>query len=365
MSLKNEILNLILYKQSLYRARKSSSILKDVDVKPITKEQKDMIKSVWGNVKIDPKWMSYFNETRMEGAAWSPYYIPDNIQYGIIDLFYSDYRKCRIIEDKNLNDLLYSELSQPKTILRKVSHPKSGTIFLDKDFCILSENQVLNLLTDGNLIVKPSIDSGGGKGVCLFLESNNEKEILKTILSHSDVIVQKVAKQHIEMESLNKSSLNTIRFVTFINGNCVHILSAVARMGSNKSHIDNASSGGLFCGIDNDGRLKKVGYNLKLNRFEKHPDSGIIFEGYPIPAFKELCSVVTSLATRFYGFSRLISWDLAVGVNGSPMLIEANMTFGGVDIPQIANGPLYGDLTKDVIKEVFSNKRNIWLSKFI
>ena len=47
------------------------------------------------------------------------------------------------------------------------------------------------------------------------------------------------------------------------------------------------------------------------------------------------------------------------------MLIEANMTFGGCDIPQIANGPLYGDLTNDVIKEVFSIKKNILLSKFI
>ena len=365
MSLKNEILNLIKYKQSLYRARKSSSILKDVNVIPITKEQKDMIKYVWGNVKIDSKWMSYFNETRIEGTEWSPYYVPDNIQYGIIDLFYSDYRKCRIIEDKNLNNLLYAELNQPETVLRKISHPKSGTIFLDKDFCILSENQVLNLLSDGNLIVKPSIDSGGGKGVSLFLDSNNEEDILKSIRSHTDVIVQKVAKQHIEMESLNKSSLNTIRFVTFINKDGVHILSAVARMGNNKSHLDNASSGGLFCGINNDGTLKSTAYNLKLNKFDKHPDSGIIFKDYNIPSFEDCCNIVTSLAPKFYSFSRLISWDLAIGVDRTPMLIEANMTFGGVNIPQIANGPLYGSLTKDVIKEVFSDKRNIWLSKFI
>lgn len=361
---KTYLINLISYKQSLYRARKASLILKDIDIPPITKEQKKMIESVWGKIKIDTRWISYFNMSRADKAEWSPYYVPDNLQYGIIDLFYSNYRNCRIIEDKNLNNLLFSEIEQPETILRKISNI-SGTIFLDKNYHIISEKQVLNLLSDGNLIVKPSVDSGGGKGVSLFLDSDNEKEILKYIQCCSDVIVQKVARQHESMEAINATSLNTIRLVTFINKDGIYILSAIARMGSNKSHLDNASSGGIFVGINNDGTLKSTAYNLKLNKFDKHPDSGIIFKDYNIPNFKECCDIVTSLAPKFYGFSRLISSDLAIGISGKPMLIEANMTFGGVNIPQIANGPLYGEMTKDVIKEVFSDMKNIRLSKFL
>lgn len=364
MSIRNILTDIITYKQSLYRSHKSALILKDIDLPPITKEQKKIIKSVWGEVKIDTRWFAYFNMYRTDDCEWTPLFIPDNLHYGIIDLYYSNYRKSRIIEDKNLNNLLYSEIYQPETVLRKISN-RNGYIFLDKDYHIISENQVLNLLSDGNIIVKPSIDSGGGKGVNLFLDSNNEKEILKHMQCSSDFIVQKIAKQHETMSALNESSLNTMRLITFIHKDGVHILSAVARMGSDKSHLDNASSGGIFCGINNNGTLKSTAYNLKLDKFDKHPNSRIVFKDYNIPGYKECCDIVTSLAPKFYGFSRLISWDLAIGIDGIPMLIEANMTFGGVDIPQIANGPLFGDLTNEVIKEIFSDKKNIWLSRFI
>ena len=40
------------------------------------------------------------------------------------------------------------------------------------------------------------------------------------------------------------------------------------------------------------------------------------------------------------------------------LVIESNMNFGGCDIPQIANGPLFGDYTQKMIQEVFSRKQN-------
>ena len=67
----------------------------------------------------------------------------------------------------------------------------------------------------------------------------------------------------------------------------------------------------------------------------------------------------------------MLLWNVTnnqLGYNSSntnePSLIEANMNFGGYDIPQIANGPLFGDYTKQMIKEVLSNKKNKYYRRY-
>lgn len=55
---------------------------------------------------------------------------------------------------------------------------------------------------------------------------------------------------------------------------------------------------------------------------------------------------------------RLISWDIAIDENDSPVLIEANLFVGELEFHQLNNGPIFGEETEDILKEVFqSNKR--------
>lgn len=54
--------------------------------------------------------------------------------------------------------------------------------------------------------------------------------------------------------------------------------------------------------------------------------------------------------------SRLTSWDLTVDKNEEPVLIEVNLAYGGLFFHQIANEPVFGDLTKKVLSEVLNNK---------
>ena len=62
------------------------------------------------------------------------------------------------------------------------------------------------------------------------------------------------------------------------------------------------------------------------------------------------------LGSRLTSFSRLTSWDLSVNENGEPILIEVNLAYGGLFFHQIANGPVFGDLTEDIIREVIKKK---------
>lgn len=48
--------------------------------------------------------------------------------------------------------------------------------------------------------------------------------------------------------------------------------------------------------------------------------------------------------------------DIAVTDDGEPVLIEVNLAYSGVDLFQMANDPLFGDRTEEVISEVFADK---------
>jgi len=55
----------------------------------------------------------------------------------------------------------------------------------------------------------------------------------------------------------------------------------------------------------------------------------------------------------------LVSWDIAINKNNEPVLIEYNLSYQGTINSQIANGPLFGDLTDDVLAEVVRRRNKI------
>lgn len=125
-------------------------------------------------------------------------------------------------------------------------------------------------------------------------------------------------------------------------------------MGANKSRVDHPSTGGYSCGIRPDGKLDKLAYDSHGKSFSNHPQ-GYRFEDGFIPSFKSVTAIIRSEHIKFPHF-RLISWDFAIDKNTIPILVEYNLGFQGLNPHQLNNGPLFGDLTNEVLKEVF-NKR--------
>jgi hypothetical protein len=140
-----------------------------------------------------------------------------------------------------------------------------------------------------------------------------------------------MVKQHPELNKLNPSCLNTIRFETFIDkdGN-IEIISAYLRMSTSNHYVDNISSGGCKVTIDlQTGKLKKEGYprfgsnGTKL--YTAHPVTKTVFEGFSIPFFAEAKALVLRVASFMPGL-RLVGWDMAIGESG-PVLIEGNSDY--------------------------------------
>lgn len=167
-----------------------------------------------------------------------------------------------------------------------------------------------------------------------------------------DLVVQEPIKQCKELNSVNSSSVNTVRILTLLRNKEVKAYSAVLRMGIDGAKVDNASSGGITCGINSDGTLKDVAYSAKGVKYELHPTSGVNFGTIKIPSYGKAVDLVKSIHPRL-GHFKLVSWDIAIDEYNEPVLIEANLHYGELDFHQLNNGPLFGDDTEEILNEVF------------
>lgn len=173
-----------------------------------------------------------------------------------------------------------------------------------------------------------------------------------------DLVIQKGIIQSKTLSLLHQSSVNTIRHMSFMSKTGeVKILSSILRMGAGGSKVDNASSGGITTGIEADGRLKSVAYSVVGNKFNEHPSTHIKFSNIVVPNFDKTIDLVLKAHPKFPHF-RLISWDIALGENDEPILLEANLCDGELDFHQLNNGPIFKEHTKEILNEVFGVNSN-------
>ena len=171
-----------------------------------------------------------------------------------------------------------------------------------------------------------------------------------------DFIIQELVHQHNTIASLHKNSLNTIRLMTLVFENKSIVLSAILRMGRDGAQVDNATAGGLFCGINDNGRLKSIGYDYHGNVFHNYHPQGARFEDIVIPNYNTVKNRATDLASRIAHTSRLVSWDFCIDNNGNVMLVEANLSWCGFEFHQMCNGPIFKELTIPILQEVINKK---------
>lgn len=337
--------------------------LKKLNLPVLTHEQKQKVQEVWKGIRVDYRWFAFFNLFNEEGREWTPLYMPSNLYYSLVDMHYTDYKKCRTIEDKNLNSLFFYDVKQPKTMARI-----TGGVLLDGDFKrITTEELGKRFSPDNGYIIKPSIESGGGKSIMVYKAGDKDKfeNFIGEITTYNNCVVQEFASQHEQLASLHPSSLNTIRIMTFFHDGKTRAISTIIRMGAGGGKIDNASAGGIFVGVDKMGNLKNIAYNLYGDVFKQHPTTGEHYEEHHVPGFDKLLQLAENLHYRFLNFTRLISWDFAIDAEGDPILIEMNATYGEISFHQMCNGPIFGDMTNEVINEVFDKKAKMLSRWFV
>ena len=159
--------------------------------------------------------------------------------------------------------------------------------------------------------------------------ADSDPEILQTILEKSrntSYLLQESVTQHPEVSRIYPHSINTIRLITYLDRwQQVHPLAAYMRLGVGGAYVDNASAGGIFVRIDPvreviTGRaIHKLEHGTKTYR--RHPDTGCLFEGTPLPFLKETLTMTEKAALCFS--TRIVGWDVALSDQG-PVIIEGN-----------------------------------------
>lgn len=158
---------------------------------------------------------------------------------------------------------------------------------------------------------------------------NGKKVSLNEILSHKDeLIVESLIQQTEQFKNLNKTSVNTVRFMTTLypNGEA-KVIATFIKIGREGAYVDNAGAGGnIDANIDVEtGEINKV---IKFSGFRNtqkidcHPDTGLRLEGVIIDNWEEIKSKVISYQKAF-PFVKAAGWDIAITDDG-PVVIEVN-----------------------------------------
>ena len=131
-----------------------------------------------------------------------------------------------------------------------------------------------------------------------------------------------------ELAAFHPSSLNTLRVITFRNGDRFEVFGGGLRVGNNGLCVDNAHGGGIFCEIDpKTGIINTDGIDECANTYIAHPMTGMQFRGVQIPFWEEICALCKE-ASQALPCLRVVGWDVAILSDGRLELIEGNHSPG-------------------------------------
>ena len=309
-------------------------------------------KLLWAPFKgsVNIKWLAIY--AGLSGIE-SHKYVPEDIYYTEIEPRLNNKGLSKTYTDKNLYDKILPENYLPLTLVRGIN----GFLF-NKNYEGITREEAIHILNDSRqFIIKPSIESGGGRKVKLLRSINGEffedeekegisiDDLIKMYMP--DFICQELIINHSFYSRFNKSSLNTVRFLVYTSvtdGN-PNILNCVLRVGKPGFIVDNQASGGFACGITHDGLFNGKVVNKHGDTFVSVNDV-IVEKGTELYKYQNLKEMTLIISPKIW-YSHLIGLDLCVDKDGNTKIIEVNCYNNEINFFQMTNGPLFGNFTED------------------
>lgn len=310
-----------------------------------TSEQIQEIEQLYG-AGVDTRWHRYYQYFT---GKFDAKYLPEILYSTVMESKMNPRKIANEMEDKSRIPHIYgpvSDLRIPKTVVVNTSG-----IFQDENGDILTKAQAEDAVREylrsyGSAILKPIRDTGSGQGV-IALQANT----FEGFVYDRDFIVQERIKNQEDLKVLNPHSLNTMRVMTYICDEQYWCAPLLLRMGSGVTHLDNAHAGGIFIGVKNNGDFCREAYSEYGEKHTFHPYSKIVFEGYRIRNVDRVMKAAIACHKRTPHL-KMVSWDLTLDDNGTPVLIEANMFGQSVWLPQIAHGvSIFEDNTEKMLQK--------------
>lgn len=166
---------------------------------------------------------------------------------------------------------------------------------------------------------------GHGVEKVVFSELDDFDKFYEESLHNKQYLWEEFFTQHPEMAKLYPKSVNTLRMITFYDGEEVRILEKIIKMG-NGGHLDNFAAGGMYTILSDEGKVLYPAFDSHANEFTHHPVSKEKILGFQVPLYDEVIAMVKE-AGKVVPEIPYVGWDVAIGEDG-PILIEGNYNSG-------------------------------------
>lgn len=240
----------------------------------------------------------------------------------------------------------YNDKEEMQKFDDKITFNNTYKRFLKRDFIDLNnstQKEFEDFLRKHRKIICKIPDGTGGKGIRVIEIDKKTKydQLYNDLKIDNLVLVEEYLVQHEEMNRLYDNSVNTLRIITFLDENGVHILKTILKIG-NGGHVDNFSSGGMYTFVDESGKVYVPAIDEKGNIFEEHPISKTKIVGFEIPMYDEVVKLISEVG-KINDKVRYVGWDVAISEKG-PVLIEGNPFSGIFQVKPSISGIKTGDL---------------------
>ncbi len=315
-----------------------------------SKEYREVVLKYWKKYKKHPEKCWYDLYCAGEDS-YDPRYIPNSIW--LIDVLehFNDPVERFAYTNKAMYSRFMPKIKKPETVVKKIAgYYYDG----DGDNLITEEEAKRLILKEEHLILKPSLETFGGSGIVFYDREKADGFDVDAVLKKLEkgFVAQRLLKQHADLARINKDSVNSIRVITFHFKGEFHVLSTVLRMGRSGARVDNTTAGGCACPIKPDGWLVDKAVTRKSEWTDRHESSGILFKDIKVPSFDRVIETA-KLAHSQLPYFDLVGWDFAVDETGDPVMIEYNLL---PEQNQVSGGPTFGDMTDEVLDDVFLKK---------
>ena len=289
--------------------------------------------------------------------------------FRLIGCGYSDFLNYELYKKSKKEIMEYATIKHQDKFYEIVSPSKYKTFFtiktnflrnfkdyIDRDFFDNGSLEELKefLKKHEYFMIKP-YDGLGGHGV-EKLYSKDIKDIKEFYdkLKNEKLFLEEYVIQNKEISKIVDSSVNTIRIMTFGYNGKSKILFACMRFSDGTASVDNFHQGGMACLVDiKSGKLVGSAFNKNLESFDKHPKSGIKFDGFQIPNWDKVKKLVLDAALVNKNI-HVVGWDVAVTENGATF-IEGNRR-PGFDLVQVLSKRGRIDIMRDCLNEINKNE---------
>ena len=338
-----------------YRNRiinEESKHMSQISLVDLSKEEMASVNKRWKGVsplRILPKYYQMFKTLE----HFDDRFVSDDLFMPFILRTLNNESESNAFVHKGLYDILFKGvIERPRTIINNIN----GTFF-DSDMNPLGYKDAVSLLqSEHSFIIKPTVGSCMGRGVKKV--DTNLTDIESLLLEYKEnFIAQQIVPQSEMTSVFNPSSLNTFRISTLNLNGVVSACTIMFRCGQGDSIVDNGGAGGLMIGVDQQGRLRNYAYNNKYDKVERSYN-GILFSDKSFEQVPMMVEMVKELHQRCLPSMGFAGWDIALNNNNTPLMIEVNLVWPGIQFEQLCPGtPIFGNRTDEVIEYVIKRKR--------